>query len=168
MRVRLELARGGAKFPDSSSPVSDSRGPAPARGAVRSARSVKKANALSAGEPFRPPIESSAVALRIPRRAKLNPRESPPEPFEFIRYAAVCRAVAAADRRAAWARALASFWAQSGRTLSVVTTDGSVTDNEVARRRPGMGATIFADDNDEVDDTGEVMRGEKRMLGSAA
>lgn len=62
------------------------------------------------------------------------------------------RAVAAADRRAACARAFVSFWAQSGRILSVVTTFGSLADRDVARRRPGTVEVGFADDSDDVDD----------------
>ena len=53
-----------------------------------------------------------------------------------MRYAAVCKAVAAADRRAAFARAVASLVAQSGRILSVVTTSGAVADSEVPRLLP--------------------------------
>jgi hypothetical protein len=52
-------------------------------------------------------------------------------------YAALWSAVAAADRRAACARAAASLVAQSGRTLSVVITSGAVADREVPRLRPG-------------------------------
>lgn len=77
----------------------------------------------------------------------------------------MCRAVAAADRRAAWARAFDSFVAQSGRILSVVTTVGSVADSDVARRRPG---TAVANGKDDVDDTGDVKLGECRALGSGA
>ena len=75
----------------------------------------------------------------------------------FIRYAAVCKAVAAADRLAALARAVASFCAQSGRILSVVITPGASADKEVARRRvvvvPGL---AFAEFNELDDDIGEA------------
>lgn len=57
-----------------------------------------------------------------------NGRESA---VPFIRYAAVCRAVAAAERLAACARAVASFEAQSGRILSIVTTSGALAEIEV-------------------------------------
>jgi hypothetical protein len=49
----------------------------------------------------------------------------------FMRYAAVCKAVAAAERRAACARAVASLDAQSGRILSVVTTSGALAEIDV-------------------------------------
>lgn len=49
----------------------------------------------------------------------------------FIRYAAVCKAVAAAERRAACARAVDNFDAQSGRILSVVTTSGALAEIDV-------------------------------------
>ena len=60
----------------------------------------------------------------------------------FIKYAAVCRAVAAAARRAACARAEANFVAQSGRILSVVITSGALADREVPRLRPGPGDKV--------------------------
>ena len=44
-------------------------------------------------------------------------------------------AVAAADRLRACARASDNFLAQSGRTLSVVMTEGAVADSDVALRR---------------------------------
>ena len=95
-----------------------------------------------------------------------NPRDSLPDALGLIKYAAVWRAVAAADRRAAWARAFDNLVAQSGRILSVVTTVGSVADREVARRRPGTPAV--ADDKEEVEDKGEVKLGESRAPGSEA
>lgn len=73
-----------------------------------------------------------------------------------MRYAAVCKAVAAADLRAAWARALASFVAQSGRILSVVTTPGALTDNEVALRLAGPG-DMPDDDTDVCDDIADLI-----------
>ena len=47
----------------------------------------------------------------------------------------MCRAVAAADRRAAWARAVESLVAQSGRIRSVVITVDAFADNDIVRRR---------------------------------
>jgi hypothetical protein len=70
-----------------------------------------------------------------------------------MRYAAVCKAVAAADLRAACARALASFVAQSGLILSVVITEGALADKEVARRRePAPGDDPSEDEEDIADD----------------
>ena len=57
--------------------------------------------------------------------------------------------MAAADRRSACARASDSFVAQSGRTLSVVMTDGAVADNDVALRRD---APEPKDDDDDMPD----------------
>lgn len=54
-----------------------------------------------------------------------------------MRKAAVCNAVAAAARRAAWDRAFASFCAQSGLIRSVVTTSGASLPNVIRRRPPG-------------------------------
>lgn len=51
----------------------------------------------------------------------------------LIRNAAVCRAVAAAARRAICARCAASFVAQSGLTRSVVTTFGALADSDCVR-----------------------------------
>jgi hypothetical protein len=73
----------------------------------------------------------------MPRRPNTKGREESVWPF--IRYAAVCSAVAAADLRAACALAVASLFAQSGRILSVVTTSGAFADREVPRLRPGPG-----------------------------
>lgn len=58
-----------------------------------------------------------------------------------IRYAAVCSAVAAAARLAAWFFACANFVAQSGLIRSVVTTSGALTAYEVFFRFgvPGTG-----------------------------
>jgi hypothetical protein len=50
----------------------------------------------------------------------------------------VCSAVAAADLRAAWFLAFASFVAQSGRTLSVVMTVDALAEMEVVRLRAGL------------------------------
>lgn len=86
----------------------------------------------------------------------------------------MCRAVAAAERRAAWARAFVSFCAQSGRILSVVTTFGSVADRDVARRRPGTDVGFelefgAPDDSDDVDDDmGDARCGAVRVVGSVA
>lgn len=60
----------------------------------------------------------------------------------FIKYAAVCKAVAAAARRAACARAAANLVAQSGRILSVVITSGALADKEVPRLLPGPGDNV--------------------------
>ena len=65
------------------------------------------------------------------------------------------RAVAAADRRAAWALAVESLEAQSGRTLSVVMTSGDVADRDVPRRRPGPG-DIPEDDTDVCEDLADM------------
>ena len=51
----------------------------------------------------------------------------------------MCNAVAAADLRAAWALAVASLLAQSGRILSVVMTSGAFAERDVPLRRPGPG-----------------------------
>lgn len=73
--------------------------------------------------PFRP------SRFRLPNPVKLRPS---PE----IRYTAVCSAVAAADLRAAWARASANFCDQSGRMRSVVMTAGEDAEIDPVRRRP--------------------------------
>lgn len=113
---------------------------------------MRKASALSAGDP-RAWLWLCASGAALARRLRPSPkfRESLGL-FELTKYAAVWRAVAAADRRAACARAFVSFWAQSGRILSVVTTFGSLADRDVARRRPGTVEVGFADDSDDVDD----------------
>lgn len=111
------------------------------------------------------PLGASGARRITLRRPRLKFRDSFPLELGFTRYAAVCRAVAAADLRAACARAFASFWAQSGRTLSVVITLGSVADKEVARRRPTT-AAAFPDERDDVDERGEEKFG--REVGSEA
>jgi hypothetical protein len=70
-------------------------------------------------------------------------------------YAAVCRAVAAADLRAAWFLAFANLVAQSGLTLSVVMTVASLADTEVVLRRPAIGLSEgltaeFSDDDEDM------------------
>lgn len=118
---------------------------------------MRKDNAFRAGDP-RAWLWLCDSGAALARRLRPMPkfRESPLW-FELTRYAAVCKAVAAAERRAAWARAFVSFCAQSGRMRSVVTTFGSVADRDVARRRPGTLVDVavvvgFPDDSDDVDD----------------
>lgn len=81
------------------------------------------------------PLATGLLSPRLlPKRLlplKAKPRLSA-APFP-IKYAAVCRAVAAADRRAKCDRAFASLVAQSGRTLSVVMTVEALADIEVVR-----------------------------------
>jgi hypothetical protein len=60
-------------------------------------------------------------------------------------YAALWRAVAAADRRSACALASASFFAQSGLTRSVVITVGADADKEVVRLLPCGTASVRVD-----------------------
>ena len=96
---------------------------------------------------------------KTPRRPKLRVSE----PGAFIKYAAVWRAVAAADRRAACALALANFVAQSGRTLSVVITVGSLAERDVALRRPVIGGEAI-EPREELDDNGEVAEATARLL----
>ena len=82
----------------------------------------------------------------------------------------MCRAVAAAERRAACALALASFWAQSGRILSVVMTLGSVAEREVALRRPvsaGAPLAATAEFREELEDPGDSGDAECKPLGLA-
>lgn len=67
----------------------------------------------------------------------------------------MCRAVAAADLLAAWARALASFDAQSGLILSVVMTPGAVADSDVPLRREGLD-DIPVEDSDVCEDIAEL------------
>jgi hypothetical protein len=68
----------------------------------------------------------------------------------------VCSAVAAADRRAAWFLALASFVAQSGLILSVVITVEALAEIDVVLRRGvEVGASEglpkeFKDDDDDI------------------
>jgi hypothetical protein len=69
-------------------------------------------------------------------------------------YAALCRAVAAAALRKACDFASASFFAQSGRTVSVVMTVLSVTASDVALLRPGPAAV--GEFKDEVEDIADV------------
>lgn len=69
-------------------------------------------------------------------------------------YAALCRAVAAAALRKACDFASASFFAQSGRTMSVVMTVLSVTASDVALLRPGPAAA--GEFKDEVEDIADV------------
>lgn len=84
--------------------------------------------------------DDSTVDLRnMFRRPNVENARACSEVCPFIKYAAVCSAVAAAALLAAWARAVASLVAQSGRILSVVMTSGAAADNEVPRRRPGPG-----------------------------
>jgi hypothetical protein len=71
-----------------------------------------------------------------------------------IMYAALCRAVAAAALRSACALASESFFAQSGRTISVVITVLSVTASDVALLRPGPVAV--GELRDDVDDIADV------------
>lgn len=73
----------------------------------------------------------------------------------FMRYAAVCKAVAAADLRAACARAVASLVAQSGLILSVVITSGALAEIEVPRRLPGPG-DMPEEDNDVCEDIADI------------
>ena len=75
--------------------------------------------------------------------------------WPFIRYAAVCRAVAAADRRAACALAVASLVAQSGRTLSVVTTSGAFADKDVPLLLPEP--DMPDDDTDVCEDIADLI-----------
>lgn len=70
----------------------------------------------------------------------------------FMRYAAVCRAVAAAERLAACARAVASLEAQSGRILSVVTTSGALAEIEVPLLLPFPEEPESTDDCDDIAD----------------
>ena len=72
-----------------------------------------------------------------------------------MRYAAVCRAVAAAERRAACALAAANFVAQSGLILSVVMTSGAFAEREVPLRRPGPG-DIPEEDIDVCEDLADM------------
>ena len=72
-----------------------------------------------------------------------------------IIYAALCSAVAAAALRRAWDLASESFFAQSGRTMSVVTTVLSFTASDVARLRVGD-VRLVGELSDDVDDMAEV------------
>jgi hypothetical protein len=81
--------------------------------------------------PLAPGLLSPRLLPKRLRPPKAKPRLSA-VPFP-IRYAAVCRAVAAADRRAKCDLAFASFVAQSGRTLSVVMTVEAFAEIEVVR-----------------------------------
>ena len=106
------------------------------------------------------PLSSLSVPLRerTPLLRKGCPLPSLPTPFP-IRYAAVCKAVAAAARRAAWALALASFCAQSGLILSVVMTLGAEADSDVVRRRValvGESIVLSVEFMDEEEDMAEV------------
>lgn len=78
----------------------------------------------------------------------------------LIKYAAVWRAVAAADLRAACARALANFCAQSGRIRSVVITPGEFAEMEVVLRLnvvDGASKDPFpAPENDEREDDDDM------------
>lgn len=73
-----------------------------------------------------------------------------------IKYAAVCKAVAAADLRAKWDLAFASFVAQSGLTLSVVITVEALADMEVVRLLCVCGVSVvglpveFKEDEDDM------------------
>jgi hypothetical protein len=69
-------------------------------------------------------------------------------------YAALCKAVAAAALRKACDFASASFFAQSGRTISVVITVLSVTASDVALLRPGPAEV--GEFRDEVEDIADV------------
>lgn len=132
IRLRLELLPrvGAKKGLERSSPD-------PASCCRAACRSAIRARAPKCG------LGLVSVLSNVDRRSTFlrpnpaNARESGVWPF--IRYAAVCNAVAAADRRAAWARAVASFVAQSGRILSVVITSGALAEREVPRLRPGPG-----------------------------
>jgi hypothetical protein len=64
-------------------------------------------------------------------------------------YAALCRAVAAADLLNTFARASANFFAQSGRTRSVVTTFEEVAEREVALLRVWFCRPVLWRDVDE-------------------
>lgn len=116
-------------------------------------------------EPLFPMVSTRIIRRLRPPRRKAERLLLCPDPAASLpnMYAAVCSAVAAAERRKACARASASFFAQSGRTRSVVMTLGAVADRDVARRRIALegdadsGAPDVADvANDVVDDTADV------------
>jgi hypothetical protein len=92
-------------------------------------------HSLVVGDGVAAPLVPGLLSPRfLPNRfrpLKAKPRVSA-VPFP-IKYAAVCSAVAAADRRAKCDLALASLVAQSGRTLSVVMTVEALADIEVVR-----------------------------------
>lgn len=68
------------------------------------------------------------------------PEDPPPVPLDslwlFSKKAALCIAVAAAARRAAWFRADCNLCAQSGLIWSVVTTSGADEESAIFRRSP--------------------------------
>lgn len=73
----------------------------------------------------------------------------------------MCNAVAAADLRAVCALAAASFWCQSGRTLSVVITDGDWAETEVVLLRAAFVGEIrpsilVPETREDIDDMAEV------------
>jgi hypothetical protein len=79
----------------------------------------------------------------LPNRLRLAKPKLRLSPLGFpIKYAAVCNAVAAADRRAKWDRAFASFVAQSGLTLSVVITVEALAESDVVRLLCGPGESV--------------------------
>lgn len=105
-------------------------------------------------ESSRPPFESSVPARAL--RLDKGPCELPELP---IIKAAVCNAVAAADRRAAWDRASANFFAQSGLIVSVVMTLGALTERDWPRRRLGAGVPPgLLCSSDDVEDIPEWVR----------
>jgi hypothetical protein len=94
-----------------------------------------------AGEGDEAPVAGSIRERRIRREEEVRPVRGFDEEdaeLEFIRKAAVWRAVAAAARRAAWARAWASFWDQSGRIWSIVMTCGALWGSWWWRRLEGF------------------------------
>lgn len=85
-----------------------------------------------------------SLLLFLPNRLRpLNPKLlwSTVCPFP-IKYAAVCNAVAAADRLAKWFLALCSFVDQSGLTLSVVITVEAFADIEIVRLLWAAGSSV--------------------------
>ncbi len=107
--------------------------------------------------PLAPGLLSTRFLPNRLRPANANPRLSA-VPFP-IKYAAVCKAVAAADRRAKWDLAFASFVAQSGRTRSVVITVEAFADIEVVRLLCvcgcGDSAGLFVELSEEDEDIAE-------------
>lgn len=72
-----------------------------------------------------------------------------------ITYAALCRAVAAADLRNACARASASFFAQSGRTISVVMTCGEFAESDLPLFLPPPPSVEVGGVRDDAEDIAE-------------
>jgi len=115
--------------------------------------SIFSCEALLIPEGLSAPVPRRSTARR-PKPAKFLPSD---EPLRLpIRYAAACNAVAAADLRAMFALAVASFIAQSGRTLSVVITMGELAEIEVVLRRFAVSEMSVRPENEPRDEDEDI------------